>query len=50
MASANDTRGRENLPLPDPRYVGVTTYDAKDPTTTYPPITPLRPPAVPPTS
>ena len=28
-----------------PQYVGLTTYDAKDPNTKYPPITPLRPPA-----
>jgi arylsulfatase A-like enzyme len=36
---------RETLPIPDPRHVGVTTYDAKDPNTKYPPITMLRPPA-----
>ncbi|HEV7759372.1 MAG TPA: arylsulfatase [Acidimicrobiales bacterium] len=29
----------------DPAYVGLTTYDAKDPETAYPPIEPLRPPA-----
>ncbi len=33
------------LPIPDPQYVGVTTYDAKDPATSFPPIEPLRPPA-----
>jgi hypothetical protein len=27
------------------RYVGITTYDAKDPGTSYPPITETRPPA-----
>jgi arylsulfatase A-like enzyme len=32
------------LPIPDPSYVGVTTYDAKDPDTAFPPIEPLRPP------
>ena len=32
------------LPIPDPQYVGVTTYDAKDPATSFPPIEPLRPP------
>jgi arylsulfatase A-like enzyme len=35
---------RETLPIPDPRHVGLTTYDAKDPNTKYPPITALRPP------
>jgi arylsulfatase len=35
---------REHLPIPDPKYVGLTTYDAKDPNTKYPPITELRPP------
>ena len=36
---------RETLPIADPKHVGLTTYDAKDPNTTYPPITMLRPPA-----
>ena len=36
---------RSVLPIPDPQHVGLTTYDAKDPNTTYPPITMLRPPA-----
>lgn len=36
---------REVLPIPDRRHVGLTTYDAKDPNTKYPPITMLRPPA-----
>ncbi|BBY31215.1 arylsulfatase AtsD [Mycolicibacterium sediminis] len=35
---------RDILPIPDPQHVGLTTYDAKDPHTTYPPITMLRPP------
>ncbi len=35
---------RDILPIPDVKHVGVTTYDAKDPDTTYPPIVPLRPP------
>lgn len=35
---------REYLPIPDPKHVGLTTYDAKDPNTKYPPITELRPP------
>ena len=36
---------RETLPIPDSQHVGLTTYDAKDPNTRYPPITMLRPPA-----
>jgi arylsulfatase A-like enzyme len=36
---------RSVLPIPDPQHVGLTTYDAKDPNTKYPPITMLRPPA-----
>jgi arylsulfatase A-like enzyme len=36
---------RQVLPIPDAQHVGVTTYDAKDPNTKYPPITMLRPPA-----
>src|ERR1700676_4531033 len=36
---------RDILPIPDVKHVGLTTYDAKDPDTTYPPIAPLRPPA-----
>ena len=45
--SSNGERasGREHLPIPDPAWVGVTTYDAKDPDTRFPPIEPLRPPA-----
>jgi arylsulfatase A-like enzyme len=35
---------REILPIPDITPPGLTTYDAKDPDTTYPPIVPLRPP------
>jgi arylsulfatase A-like enzyme len=37
--------GRDILPIPDQHHVGLTTYDAKDPNTKFPPITPLRPPA-----
>ena len=36
--------GRHVLPIPDPAHIGLTTYDAKDPDTAFPPITPLRPP------
>jgi arylsulfatase A-like enzyme len=35
---------RDVLPIPDRQHVGVTTYDAKDPDTSYPPIRPIRPP------
>ena len=35
---------RDALPIPDTQHVGLTTYDAKDPNTSYPPITMLRPP------
>ena len=35
---------RDVLPIPDRQHVGVTTYDAKDPATSFPPIEPLRPP------
>jgi arylsulfatase len=36
--------GREMLPIPDRRYQGLVTYDAKDPASSFPPIEPLRPP------
>jgi hypothetical protein len=39
---------REILPIPDRRQIGLTTYDAKDPDTSFPPITRLRPPPGPP--
>ena len=45
MTKSAGTLGRANLPIPDPTWVGVTTYDAKDPDTKFPPIEPLRPPA-----
>jgi arylsulfatase A-like enzyme len=35
---------REVLPIPDVTPVGLTTFDAKDPDTAFPPIQPLRPP------
>src|SRR5206468_1453886 len=43
MAS-NDSVPRQILPIPDRKSVTLTTYDAKDPDTKFPPITPLRPP------
>ena len=36
---------RTVLPIPDQPRTGLITYDAKDPDTKFPPITPLRPPA-----
>ncbi|HUL98503.1 MAG TPA: sulfatase-like hydrolase/transferase, partial [Mycobacterium sp.] len=43
-ASAADDVRRDVLPIPDPQHVGLTTYDAKDPNTSYPPIKELHPP------
>ena len=40
----SDRVAREHLPIPDRPYVGLTTYDAKDTATSFPPIEPLRPP------
>ncbi len=40
----NTGLNRTILPIPDQQFVGLTTYDAKDPNTKYPPITELRPP------
>jgi arylsulfatase A-like enzyme len=40
-----DATPRDVLPIPDRRYEGLITYDAKDPDATFPPIKPLRPPA-----
>jgi arylsulfatase len=41
----SDQVQRTVLPIPDQPHVGLTTYDARDPDTTYPPIRDLRPPA-----
>jgi arylsulfatase A-like enzyme len=41
----SDSSGREVLPIPYRYHVGLTTYDAKDADTAYPPLEPLRPPA-----
>ena len=35
---------RTILPIPDVPHIGLTTYDAKDPDTSYPPIRDVRPP------
>ncbi|MFD6092869.1 arylsulfatase [Oerskovia sp. NPDC060338] len=39
-----DQHARTMLPVPDRPRPGLTTYDAKDPDTSYPPIEPLLPP------
>jgi len=44
MEARSDDVQRQVLPGPDRTPVGLTTYDAKDPDTAYPPIRPLRPP------
>ena len=41
----SDDIGRTVLPIPDRPHVGLTTFDAKDPETTYPPIRDIRPPS-----
>jgi len=41
---SNEKISRSVLPIPDRAHVGLTTYDAKDPDTKYPPIKQLRPP------
>jgi arylsulfatase A-like enzyme len=43
--NSKDAIHRTVLPIPDQTPVGLTTYDAKDPDTKYPPIRELRPPA-----
>ena len=44
MVNQSDEPSRTILPVPDRQHVGLTTYDAKDPDTKFPPIEPLRPP------
>ena len=44
MAYRPDRHLRATLPIPDRPAPGLTTYDAKDPSTSYPPIEPLLPP------
>jgi arylsulfatase A-like enzyme len=43
-SSAKPEPSRSVLPIPDKQHVGLTTYDAKDPDTSYPPIDVVRPP------
>ena len=45
MTNPPDRHARAMLPIPDRPAPGLTTYDAKDPETSYPPIEPLLPPA-----
>ena len=45
MSQSPETPQRSVLPIPDREPVGPTTYDARDPDTSFPPIEPLRPPA-----
>jgi arylsulfatase A-like enzyme len=42
--SSQDSIQRTVLPIPHQPRTGLVTYDAKDPDTKFPPITPLRPP------
>ena len=42
---SQDRHSRAILPIPDRQAHGLTTYDAKDPDTAFPPIVPLSPPA-----
>jgi arylsulfatase len=44
MTKQLDKHLRAQLPIPEITKPGLTTYDAKDPDTHYPPIEPLRPP------
>ena len=44
MTKSADAHARAMLPVPDRPQPGLTTYDAKDPDTSYPPIQPLLPP------
>jgi len=43
MSHSNPVQ-RSILPIPDVQHVGLTTYDAKDPETKFPPIEQLHPP------
>jgi arylsulfatase len=44
LVGVESSPSRSVLPIPDVAAVGLTTFDAKDPGTSYPPILPLRPP------
>src|SRR5215471_19031572 len=43
--SSNGSLPRTILPIPDRKAMGLTTFEATDPDTRFPPIRPLRPPA-----
>jgi arylsulfatase A-like enzyme len=43
--SPNGSLPRTILPIPDRKVMGLTTFEATDPDTKFPPIRPLRPPA-----
>jgi arylsulfatase len=45
VAFESNSNQRVILPIPNRPHIGLTTDDAKDPETSFPPITPLRPPA-----
>src|SRR4051794_41902778 len=45
LVTADQQIARSVLPIPERGHVGLTTFDAKDPDTSFPPITPVRPPA-----
>src|SRR3954470_3171914 len=45
MTNSPDRHPRTMLPIPDRAPRGLTTYDAKDPDTAFPPIEPLLPPS-----
>jgi arylsulfatase len=42
--SVQDKIQRSVLPIPEVKHVGLTTYDARDPETKFPPIRDMRPP------
>jgi arylsulfatase A-like enzyme len=44
MTNQQDKYQRAILPVPDRPHMGLTTYDAKDPNTKFPPIEPVQPP------
>jgi arylsulfatase A-like enzyme len=44
MSGEGVLSGRDVLPIPDRPVVGLTTFDARDPNTSFAPIVPLRPP------
>jgi arylsulfatase len=44
MPNRSENPNRNILPIPDRQYISLTTNDAKDPETKFPPIEPLRPP------